>query len=184
MAVTLTEEQYLPLAVALEHRRREQGRGLKLLFTPVPACLECGEPPSTIAVDQDHAFMRDLTLVKFSCGHVYEIANRLIFKTSEQVNRIVDAEENRPAGSRTETPPQRPIGAVIEIIERGRTTDDTQGGSIIVPNEVRLNGQPLLASAEDPVIVHQISTRGDDLVRVTLTLFARRVSIRAEHDEA
>jgi hypothetical protein len=77
-----------------------------------------------------------------------------------------------------------PLGAVIEIIERGKTTDDTTGGSVIVPNEVRINGHSLLTSAEEPVIVHEMSTRADDLVRVTLTLFARRVSIRAENDPA
>ncbi|MFE1111226.1 hypothetical protein ACFW5U_35820 [Streptomyces rochei] len=74
-------------------------------------------------------------------------------------------------------------GAVIEIVEKDATTsDDTPGGSIIVPNDVRINGQSLLASAEDPVIVHEISTRADACVRVTLTLLARRVSIRAEND--
>jgi hypothetical protein len=78
----------------------------------------------------------------------------------------------------------KPMGAVIEIIERDRATDDTTGGSVISPNDVRINGQSLLASADDPVIVHEMSIRGDDLVRVTLTLFARRVSIRAENDEA
>lgn len=77
-----------------------------------------------------------------------------------------------------------PLGAVIEIIERDSTTDDTSGGSVIVPNDVRINGQSLLASADDPVIVHEMSTRGDDIVRVTITLLARRVSIRAENDEA
>lgn len=78
------------------------------------------------------------------------------------------------------TPPR---GAVIEIIEKGRATDDTTGGSVIAPNDVRINGQSLAASADDPVIVHEMSTRSDELVRVTLTLFARRVSIRAEHDD-
>ncbi|MHC3427195.1 hypothetical protein [Streptomyces sp. DT18] len=77
---------------------------------------------------------------------------------------------------------EKPTGAVIEIIEKGATTGDEPSRSVIVPNEVRLNGQPLLGSADDPVIVHEISTRADDLVRVTLTLFARRVSIRAEND--
>lgn len=81
--------------------------------------------------------------------------------------------------------PDGPRGAIIEIIEKGRATSDASTGeSIIVPNDVRINGQSLLASAEDPVIVHEVSTRGDELVRVTLTLFARRVSIRAEDDPA
>ena len=78
---------------------------------------------------------------------------------------------------------KKPRGAVIEIIETGRaTSDDSIGESVIAPNDVRINGQSLLASAEDPVIVHQVSTTGDELVRVTLTLFARRVVIAAEGD--
>jgi hypothetical protein len=76
-----------------------------------------------------------------------------------------------------------PRGAVIEIIEKGRATSNaTAGDSVIVPNDVRINGQSLLTSADDPVIVHEVSTRADDCVRVTLTLLARRVSIRAEND--
>ncbi|MEU2724063.1 hypothetical protein [Streptomyces smyrnaeus] len=79
--------------------------------------------------------------------------------------------------------PRQPRGAVIEIIERDHaTSDDTIGDSVISPNDIRINGQSLLTSREDPVIVHEVTTRADDLVRVTLTLFARRVSIRAEHD--
>jgi len=65
-----------------------------------------------------------------------------------------------------------PDGAVIEIIER----TDNPDPKYIVPTEVRINGQVLLASADDPVIVHEVSTRGDELVRVTLTLFAKRVT--------
>jgi hypothetical protein len=76
-----------------------------------------------------------------------------------------------------------PRGAVIEIVEKGRVTSDaTIGDSVIVPNDIRINGQSLLASADDPVILHEVSTRADELVRVTLTLLARRVSIRAEND--
>lgn len=78
---------------------------------------------------------------------------------------------------------REPRGAVIEIIEKGRATSDaTVGDSVIAPNDVRINGQSLLASADDPVIVHQVTTAGDELVRVTLTLFARRVTIAAEDD--
>jgi hypothetical protein len=85
-----------------------------------------------------------------------------------------------------ETAPHGPFaarGAVIEIIELGATTsDDNASSSVVCPNDIRINGQSLLAPDDAPVIVHEISSRGDDLVRVTLTLFARRVSIRAEHD--
>lgn len=88
------------------------------------------------------------------------------------------ASDDRDRAASTE-----PRGAVIEIVEKGRATSDaTIGESIITPNDVRINGQSLLASAEDPVVVHEISSSGDELVRVTLTLFARRIVIAAEGD--
>jgi hypothetical protein len=75
-----------------------------------------------------------------------------------------------------------PQAAVIEIVEKGRATDDTSGGSVILPNDIRINGQSLLAPADCPIVVHEIKTEPDELVNVTLTLFARRVVIAAEGD--
>lgn len=77
---------------------------------------------------------------------------------------------------------QKPAAAVIEIVERGRVTDDTTAGSVLVPDEVRINGTPLLASRDHPVHVHEIDMTDRDVVCVTLTLFARRVVIAAEGD--
>lgn len=75
-----------------------------------------------------------------------------------------------------------PPAAVIEIVERGRTTDDTPGGSTLVPDEIRINGTPLLV-AEGSVKVHEMAIgKPTDLVCVTLTLLARRVTIAAEGD--
>lgn len=77
-------------------------------------------------------------------------------------------------------------GAVIEIIERRSPedlADDSPSSSIVVPTEVRINGQQLLHSAEEPVRVHGVTARGDQAVLVTLTLFARRVVIGAEPHE-
>jgi hypothetical protein len=75
-----------------------------------------------------------------------------------------------------------PPAAVIEIVERGLRTDDTAGGSIVVPDEVRINGQALLV-AQHGIKIHEMELGGPaDVVRVTLTLFARRVVIGAEHD--
>ncbi|WP_432130642.1 hypothetical protein [Streptomyces tendae] len=76
----------------------------------------------------------------------------------------------------------QPQAAVIEIVEKGRATDNTTGGSVIIPNDVRINGQSLLAPRDCPVIVHEISTDPDEILNVTLTLFARRVVIAAEDD--
>ncbi|MFF9279528.1 hypothetical protein [Streptomyces griseosporeus] len=78
--------------------------------------------------------------------------------------------------------PRPARGAVIEIVEKGRATDDTTAGSLIVPDEIRINGQPLLSPRECPVKVHEMQLDDSSLVCVTLTLLARRVSVRAEHD--
>lgn len=76
----------------------------------------------------------------------------------------------------------QPQAAIIEIVERGRTTTDTSAGSVIIPNDVRINGQSLLVPRDSPVIVHEISTAPDEVLNVTLTLFARRITIAAEGD--
>lgn len=75
-----------------------------------------------------------------------------------------------------------PDAAFIEIVER---TDDPDP-KVIVPNEVRINGIPLLVPpfADGPIVVHEIAIGARDVVRVTLTLFARRVVIGPEPREA
>jgi hypothetical protein len=88
---------------------------------------------------------------------------------------------NAPADA-TDHGPWAARGAVIEIIERGRATDDTLGGSIIVPDEIRINGHALLSSAEHPIKVHGVEIEHPDLVYVTVTLLARRLTIAAEGD--
>lgn len=69
--------------------------------------------------------------------------------------------------------------AYIEIVEKYRGNEPIA----LVPNEVRINGQPLCVSAEHPIKVHEIALAGEDLVVVTLTLIARRVEIKAEPEE-
>lgn len=80
------------------------------------------------------------------------------------------------------TTKQQPTAAVIEIVEKGRATDDTMGGSVIIPNEVRINGVPLLLPADRPIKVHEMEIHPKDAVYVTLTLIARRVTIAADGD--
>jgi flagellar biosynthesis component FlhA len=70
----------------------------------------------------------------------------------------------------------KPQGAVIEIIEKNQPNEL----GVVVPQEIRINGQPLLSSSEYPIKVHEIELNDGDLVLVTLTLFARRVSIGYE----
>jgi hypothetical protein len=72
---------------------------------------------------------------------------------------------------------------VIEIVEKDVTTIDKHGSAtVIVPNDVRINGQSLLCCSDHPVTVHEISMSNPNVVLVTLTLFARRVIIGAEND--
>jgi hypothetical protein len=78
----------------------------------------------------------------------------------------------------------RPVGAVIEIVEkRRRPLGDSVGDDCIVPNEIRINGQALLSSDSHPVQVHNIELGVDDLVLVTLTLVAKRIMVGAEGPE-
>lgn len=77
--------------------------------------------------------------------------------------------------------PPPPTAAVIEIIEPGRATDDTMGGSIVVPAEVRINGHRVLTT-DGGVTVHEMTAPPREMARVTMTLCARRVTIAAEGD--
>ncbi|MFD8545669.1 hypothetical protein [Streptomyces sp. NPDC059649] len=70
----------------------------------------------------------------------------------------------------------RPTGAVIDIIERGPTT----GSSLVLPNAVRINGVEVAMPEGARIQVHEISE--DEPAKVTLTLFARRITIAAEGD--
>jgi hypothetical protein len=77
----------------------------------------------------------------------------------------------------------RPTGAVIEILASGRTTDETTGGSLLLPKEVRVNGHSLCTPRGTRVQINDFAL-GDELVTVTLTFAARRIVIAAEGDLA
>lgn len=70
----------------------------------------------------------------------------------------------------------RARAALIEIVERTDSPDPV----VIVPNEVRIEGIPLLCPAGEAVVLERTGIEGEEAVRVTLTLFARRVVIGAE----
>jgi hypothetical protein len=78
--------------------------------------------------------------------------------------------------------PPPPSAAVIEILEPNHATEDTMGGSLIIPREVRINGVSLL-TPQGGIKVHEMSIDAPkEAVQVTVTLFARRVTIAAEGD--
>ncbi len=81
------------------------------------------------------------------------------------------------------TPAMRAQPALVEIVERKRRYDpdsEQAGEHLIRPNEVRINGTPLLVPAGETITVHDLSLNNDDLVQVTLTLWARRVVVQSE----
>jgi hypothetical protein len=72
-----------------------------------------------------------------------------------------------------------PRGADIEIIDH-RHGLDSRG--ILMPNDLKINGQRVLMPADAPVIVHPVDMGQAEPVRVTLTLFASNLSIRTKGD--
>ncbi len=81
----------------------------------------------------------------------------------------------------TDQATEQPTAAVIEIIERGRKTDDSMSGSVILPTELRINGHPVLT--QGGVKIHEMTLPiGRELASITVTLVARRITIAAEGD--
>jgi hypothetical protein len=75
-----------------------------------------------------------------------------------------------------------PDACDIEIVEPVPTGYRASGGgSVVLPKEIRINGTPVLAPANDPVILHEIEIGSGDVVKVTLTLYAR--TVRVGHEE-
>ena len=69
-----------------------------------------------------------------------------------------------------------PQAALIEIVER----TDSPNPRVIVPNEVRINGVPVLVPIGESIRVHEVAISNSEIVRVTLTLYARRIVVGTE----
>ncbi|MFC4373354.1 hypothetical protein ACFO5K_04515 [Nocardia halotolerans] len=68
----------------------------------------------------------------------------------------------------------------IEIIEYADTDDRSGAAGVVRPQEIRINGKPVLSPKDNPVVIHELAIGGDDVVKVTLTVFARLVKIGLE----
>lgn len=85
----LTREQLYPLAAAL-HRREAAvlaGRGL---LHPFPDCPTCGQPPTELAVCNDHPdyFLTDRVAFRFRpCGHTFTADGEDLHHAYEQARR-------------------------------------------------------------------------------------------------
>jgi hypothetical protein len=67
-------------------------------------------------------------------------------------------------------------GADIEIVERRK--NPVEGADVVLPNHVRINGTSVAIPADSLIKVSDITD--GELVTVTITVFARSVTIRAE----
>ena len=135
-----------------------------------------------------YLFDRRTTRLLQQAGLRQEEVSRELHGRYKTVNARLDRVWERLEGLDGYLPPPakalttQPSPAVIEIVERNRPATQARSNGIIIPDDIRINGQPLLAPAEQPVIVHEITSRADEATMVTLTLFARRVTIAAESD--
>lgn len=68
---------------------------------------------------------------------------------------------------------KQPLGADVEIIDRSTGTP-----GVILPSAVRINGTEILIPSDATIRVSDITE--DEPVTVTLTMFARSLSIRHE----
>ena len=98
----LTVDELVPIAVALEHRRRQQRRGITLVLRPLPVCPDCGAAPEGLVTCEEP--FRAERLVFRPCGHAFAGRVMDVYEAAERARGIVDEEENRPVGERREPP--------------------------------------------------------------------------------
>lgn len=83
----------------------------------------------------------------------------------------------------TDTKPGDLQACDIEIVERTSAANIAAGRGLVFPNEIRINGRPVLAPADHPVFMHGFAVNGSEVVQVTLTLFARVVRVSQESND-
>lgn len=74
------------------------------------------------------------------------------------------------------TKPEPCRGADIEIIDR------SSGDKVLIPSAVRINGVTVPIPSGSTIKIHDITD--DDAVTVTVTMFARRITIHHEDSPA
>jgi hypothetical protein len=70
----LDREQLQPIIDAIHKRESYARAGVTILLPPFAPCPTCGQPPTELAVSNDHRahFLEDLVAFKFRpCGHTF-----------------------------------------------------------------------------------------------------------------
>lgn len=88
-----------------------------------------------------------------------------------------------PGYPHTDLPVQseRPRASTVEIIAKNYQPTEDGGGSLIVPNEIRINGVSVYTPRGTVVKIGDVQL-GDNLVSVNITLAVRRLVIAADGD--
>ena len=68
---------------------------------------------------------------------------------------------------------------LIEYVRDQNELDKVNEVGVVIPNTVLLNGRQLRIPADHPITVDSIDVPAEDLAKVTLTLFVRKVNIEA-----
>lgn len=118
----LAVEEVLPIAVALEHRRRQQQRGIQLILRPLPPCPECGARPIEQIVDELYGSWLMWRIAFLPCGHQFDVPVAVSDEAARRAQSIVDEEENRAVG---ELP--APMSRPAAITAAGPTLADQVG---------------------------------------------------------
>lgn len=141
--------------------------------------------PPTVTVDQ-LASALDGREILVTVGDVTELGRTANPRaTAVQLLSAVDMRltDDPPVKAVVKQADTEPRAVTLEVVERDHKTTDSLAGSIIIPSEIRINGMSVLAPADVPVRVHEMSFGADrEAAVVTLTLFVRKLTVAAEGD--
>ena len=78
----------------------------------------------------------------------------------------------------------RLIGVDVEIVELIGDLPAVNQAGVIRPNRLRINGLEIIYPREHPPVINRITMPSDEAAMITVTMFARKVSIAAEQKPA
>jgi hypothetical protein len=106
----LSAEELLPIAVALEYRRRHAKRGITILTHPWPKCPDCDDRPEKLIIRDAELLVQRLLF--HPCGHQFAFHGDTAYQVVHRAMDIVDREENRPVGEPRPADFKEPAGSL------------------------------------------------------------------------
>jgi hypothetical protein len=130
-ATSLTAEQILPFAVAVQRRDRQIRSGYTLLLQTWPDCPTCGEAPTEVDVRRSEASF-DHQVGLRPCQHVFTVNDHDFWQAMREAERII-AREGTDSVTAPPKQPTSPLrdhavtldnGAIEVVQAEGAFTDD------------------------------------------------------------